>query len=294
MKSSHAKIYTDMTEFHSNGLSDKIFAQFSNLIHHHTGIKVTPSKRTNIEGKLRKRSRFLGFKSVTEYAEMVFERDGIDSELEIIFDLATTNKTDFFREPTHFDLLEKLLVPTILNARSKKVTPRLKFWSAASSNGAEAFTIAIVLAELTAYRRHFEFSVLGTDISSDMITQARQAIYPASMLNPVPDALIRKYFMRGRNSNISPKVRIIPELRKKVQFHKENLLSSKLSVDKDMDIIFLRNVLIYFDPPTQKDVIRRLVEHLRPSGYIVLGHTEAAIGNNIGFEQVGTGVFRVN
>lgn len=293
MKSSHAKIYPDMTQFQSNRLSDALFAQFSNLIQHHTGIKMTPSKRTSIEGKLRKRARILDFQSIEEYANMVFERGGLDSELEVIVDLATTNKTDFFREPTHFDLLEKTLVPALLAARSTRVIPRLKIWSAASSNGAEAFTIAIVLAELAAYRRHFEFSVLGTDISSEMISEARTAIYPAGMIDPVPEALQCKYFMRGRDTNSSPKVRVTPELRNKVHFSKENLISKSLSVDKDIDVIFLRNVLIYFDPPTQKKVVRRLAEHLRPSGYLILGHTEAAIGNEMDFEQVGTGVFCV-
>lgn len=274
-------------------MSDAHFARFSALILEQTGITLTATKRTHIEGKLGRRAADLGLRSVAEYSEMLFERGGLESEMDTLIDLATTNKTDFFREPAHFDLLEKTLVPALLKARPSGAAPRLKVWSAAASNGAEAFTVAMVLAEMASRGPRFEFAVLGTDVSPEMVDEARRAIYPASMITPVPDALKRRHFMRGRGTGPQAKVRVVPELRRRVRFGQVNLVAKKLAVDRDIDVIFLRNVLIYFDAPTQKAVVRRLAGHLRPSGYLILGHTEAAIGNGMGFEQVGTGVFRV-
>jgi chemotaxis protein methyltransferase CheR len=274
-------------------MSDADFARLSALIFEQTGINLTATKRRHIEGKLGKRAATLGLRSVAEYIKLLFERGMLESEVDTLIDLATTNKTDFFREQAHFDLLDKILVPALLKTRPSGAVPRLKVWSAAASNGAEAFTIAMVLAEAAARGPRFEFAVLGTDVSPEMVEEARRAIYPASMIASLPAALRRRYFMQGRGTGTQAKVRVVPELRRHVRFGQVNLVAEKLAVDRDVDVIFLRNVLIYFDGPTQKAVVRRLVGHLRPSGYLILGHTEAAIGNGMGFEQVGTGVFRV-
>ncbi|RBI82613.1 chemotaxis protein CheR [Rhodosalinus halophilus] len=284
---------SDQASFEHRGLSDADFARFSALILERTGIKLTPSKRTHIEGKLRKRAATLGLGSVADYSRMLFEGGGLASELDILIHLATTNKTDFFRERAHFDILEKTILPALLKMRPKGATPRLKVWSAAASNGAEAFTIAMVLAEAARRGPRFDFAILGTDVSSEMIAEARRAIYPAVMTAPVPAPLQRRYFMRGRGSGNPTMVRVVPELRRRVRFSQVNLVAETLPVDRDVDVIFLRNVLIYFAPSTQKAVVRRLAEHLRPSGYLILGHTEATIGTRMGFEQIGTGVFRV-
>lgn len=275
-----------------DGLGDSDFARFSALIHDRTGIRLTPSKRAHIEGKLRKRAALLGLDSVTAYSRMIFEAGGLDAEFDTLMHLATTNKTDFFRENAHFDLLDKTLLPALLKARPRGAPARLKVWSAAASNGAEAFTTAMVLAEAAARGPKFDFAILGTDLSSEMVAEARRAIYPAAMIAPVPEALRRRYFMVSRGADAGV-VRVVPELRQRVRFQQLNLVAEKLPVDRDIDVIFLRNVLIYFDPPTQKAVVRRLAGHLRQSGYLILGHTEAAIGNGMGFDQVGTGVFRV-
>ncbi len=293
MKPKPVTRYIKTNQDHPPGLSEFNFARFSTLISNYTGLNITPSKRTSIESKLRKRAAKLGCDNIKEYAEMVFEKGGLKSELDIIIDIATTNKTDFFRESSHFKLLESALIPNILKSRPRSMIPHLKVWSAASSNGAEAFTIAIILSEIAAHKERFDFSILGSDISSEMIVEARRAIYPAAMIEHVPEELKHRYFMRSREKSTPRRVRITPEIRKNVKFKKVNLIRNTLSVDKDIDIIFLRNVLIYFDMITQKKVVQRVAEHLRPSGYLILGHTEAAIGNELGFEQIGTGVFCV-
>ncbi|WP_372839387.1 protein-glutamate O-methyltransferase CheR [Phaeovulum sp.] len=275
------------------GLSDAEFAQFGALIRDRTGIRLTPSKRAHMEGKLRKRAAFLGLANVSDYSRMVFDRGGLEAELDALIHLATTNKTDFFREKLHFDLFDKSLLPALLAARPRGLAPRLKVWSAAASNGAEAYTAAMVLAEAAKRGPPFDFAVLGTDVSSEMVAEARRAIYPATMIAPVPEPLRLRYFLQQRSTGNLAQVRVVPELRQRVRFQQLNLIDEKLPIDRDVDVIFLRNVLIYFDPPTQKAVVRRLAKHLRPSGVLILGHTEAAIGNGMGFEQIGTGVFRV-
>ena len=151
---------------------------------------------------------------------------------------------------------------------------------------------AMVLAQAAARGPEFKFSVLGTDISSEMIAQATRAVYPETWVAPVPPEMSKRYFMRSREDMPEPLVRILPELRRHVRFAQLNLIEARYPVDRDVDVILLRNVLIYFDPPTQKAVVRRLAGHLRPGGHIILGHTEAAIGSTLGLDQRATGVFR--
>jgi len=276
-----------------SGLSDADFGRISALIGTRTGIKLTPSKRMNIETGLRRRASTLGFDSVDAYCRMVFDGGGLSRELDAIIHLATTNKTDFFREKAHYDLLDRSLVPQLLETGSRVGSRRLKVWSAAASNGAEAYTAAIVLAEAAARGPRFGFSVLGTDISAEMVAAASRAVYPGNMIDPVPPELKRRYFMQSRERSASTPVRVVPELRRFVRFYTLNLIDKSYPVDRDIDVIFLRNVLIYFDAPTQQAVVRRLAGHVRPGGFLILGHTEAAIGNTVGLSQVATGVFRV-
>lgn len=277
----------------TGGLSDHDFARFSGLIHDRTGIRLTPTKRGYLETKLSNRAMKLGLGGISDYIGMVFDGGGPDDEMDMLVHLSTTNKTDFFRERAHFDLLEKTLLPDLLSARRSGAVARIKVWSAAASSGAEAFTIAMVLADAAARGPRFDFAVLGTDVSSEMVAEARRAVYPFAMIEPVPALLKQRYFMRARRRDDAGVVRVVPELRRHVRFQQLNLVADELPVDRDVDVIFLRNVLIYFDAPTQKAVVRRLAGHLRPSGCLILGHTEAAIGNGMGFEQIGTGVFRV-
>ncbi len=277
----------------TDGLADADFARLSDLIAERTGIKLTPSKRMTIERGLRKRASSLGIRSVDEYCRHVFDRGGLQAELETLVHMSTTNKTDFFREIAHFDEFAGTLLPRLLGDRHDRRGRRLKVWSAAASNGAEAFTAAIVLAEAAARGPRFEFAVLGTDISSDMVAAASRAVYPAAMIDSVAPELRQRYFMRARSSAPVPTVRVVPELRRRVAFCQLNLVDQTYPVDRDVDVIFLRNVLIYFAAATQEAVLRRLVGHIRPGGYLILGHTEAAIGNALGLEQVATGIFHV-
>jgi len=168
----------------------------------------------------------------------------------------------------------------------------LKIWSAASSNGAEAFTLAMVLSELKAQRKDFRFSILGTDISTEVLEHGRRAVYSAEMIAPVPAEMQARYVMHQRKPGPRREVRMVPELRRLVNFLRLNLMDSSYPFDKDVDVIFLRNVLIYFEKPDQAAVVGRLVGHLRSGGYLVLGHSESMIGTSLPVRQVAPAVFQ--
>jgi chemotaxis protein methyltransferase CheR len=273
-------------------LTDQDYARISSLIGNQVGIKLPPAKRIMVEGRLRKRIRSLGFSGFDAYCRNLFDGSGMAAELPFLINAVTTNKTDFFREPEHFDCLVNTIVPSLLAERRGTGQPVLKMWSAASSNGAEAYTIAMVLADLASARSDFRFSILGTDISTSVLAQAERAVYPVEMIAPVPADKLSRYVMHARKPGTRNEVRIVPELRRLVQFARLNLMDKSYPFDRDVDVVFLRNVLIYFDKKDQEAVITRLVGHLRTGGYLLLGHSESMIGTNLSMRQVAPAVFQ--
>ncbi len=272
-------------------LSPTDFQRISALIGQEVGIRLPPAKQLMVEGRLRKRVRALNLSGLRAYGDYLFRHAGLDSERPFLINAVTTNKTDFFREPEHFEIMENLLVPKLVAERGER-NPLVKVWSAASSTGAEAYTAAMVLADMAAQRRDFRFAILGTDISTDVLEQGRLGVYPAELIAPVPPGMQSRYLMFARRPGIRPEVRIAPELRRLVQFQRLNLMADSYNIDRDVDIILLRNVLIYFDKADQEKVITRLVGHLRPGGYLLLGHSESMIGTSITMRQIAPAVFQ--
>lgn len=274
----------------SDQLFDDDYNRISTLIGTQVGIKLPPAKRLMVEGRLRKRSRALGFSRISGYCDFLFRENGLATEIVHLIDAVTTNKTDFFREPEHFDILERKIIPSLL------ATPRpqsmVKIWSAASSIGAEAYTIAMVMAEIARKRGGLRFGILGTDVSTEVLAEAQQAIYPVEMIAPVPADLRQRYLMQGRAPTRRGAVRIVPELRRLCHFTRLNLMDERYPFDRDVDVIFLRNVLIYFERATQEAVIARLCGHLRPGGYLILGHSESMIATNLRLGQIAPAVFQ--
>ena len=260
-------------------LADKHFAAISKVIETRVGIKLPQTKRTMVEGRLRKRVRALGLSGLQAYGAHLFERGGLDDELIHLIDCVTTNKTDFFREPSHFEFLRDVAVPQITQRQGGR-PPQLKIWSAASSTGAEAYTAAMVLQDMVAAGKVARFSILGTDVSTEVLKDARSAIYSRAFVAPVPAAMQQRYLMRSKNPG-EDVVRVAPELRRCVHFERLNLMDESYPFDRDVDVIFCRNVLIYFDRPTQAAVLSRLASHLRPGGYLMLGHSESMAGSGV-------------
>jgi chemotaxis protein methyltransferase CheR len=282
---------TALQDADEDHLSPSDFGRIATLIGDQVGIRLPPAKRLMVEGRLRKRVRARNLSGLRAYGDFLFRHNGLESELPFLINAVTTNKTDFFREPEHFDIIESLLVPTLVAERNER-NPLIKIWSAASSTGAEAYTAAMVLADMAAQRRDFRFAVLGTDISTDVLDQARLGVYPAELIAPVPPGMQTRYLMHARRPGNRPEVRIVPELRRLVQFQRLNLMADSYPIDRDVDIILLRNVLIYFDKTDQARVINALVGHLRPGGYLLLGHSESMIGTSITMRQIAPAVFQ--
>lgn len=272
-------------------LSERRYRQIAAVIEQNVGIKLPPSKRTMVEGRLRKRVRALGLARVDDYCKVLFDEGQLEAEYVHLVDMVTTNKTDFFREPEHFDFLRDEAVPALLGDRSGE--RRLKIWSAACSTGAEAYTIAMVLDDKSRTSSSpFRYSILGTDVSTEVVDQAIKAVYSNDMLAPVPIEFRRRYVLRPRSQSRA-EFRIAPELRARARFHHLNLMDATYPVDRDVDVVFCRNVLIYFDRPTQHAVLTRLTSHLRPGGYLILGHSESAAGGNLdGMRQLFATVWR--
>ncbi len=271
-------------------LSGRDFQRLAQFIQDYSGIKMPPTKKTMVEGRLRKRVGALGVGTLTEYCRHVFDQGGLDGEYVHLIDAVTTNKTEFFREPDHFRFLTEQAVPALLAGRRAGSQALVKVWSAASSVGAEPYTLAMVLADLSPKLNDFRISILATDIATKVLETAAKAIYPEEMIAPVPMEMRRRYLLRGKG-NSRGLVRVAPALRRLVEFGRLNLMEAPYSVDRNMDVIFCRNILIYFDKPTQQKVLEQLCAHLRPGGYLFLGHSESLAGQGLPLRPAGTTVF---
>lgn len=273
-------------------LSEADFARVAEIVINQVGIRLPLTKRMMLETRLRKRVRALGLSSIAEYCRLLFRGDLPADELIDLIDVVTTNKTDFFREPEHFEVLKRDIVPALLAGQKSSARPLLKIWSAASSIGAEAYSTAMLLADLSAATSGFRFAILGTDICTQVLEQAVRAVYPEGMINPVPQDMRKRYLMWSRAASGRGTVRIVPELRRLCRFGRLNLMDATYPIDRDVDVIFLRNVLIYFNRQTQEAVISRIISHLRPGGYLLLGHSESMIGTNLHLRQVAPATFQ--
>ena len=271
-----------------DGLSDRDFRRLAELIHSYSGIKMPPGKRTMLEGRLRRRVRATGSASLADYCRSLFEEDGLAQELVDLIDAVTTNKTEFFREPTHFDFLRDRGLSMLIRPERRA----LKAWSAACSIGAEPYTLAMVIEEhLRETRSRADYSILCTDLCTEVLEEAVAGIYQTAMIEPVPMELRRRYLMRARDQHRNI-VRITPALRSRLLFSRLNLMDDAYPVDDDMDMIFCRNILIYFDKPTQSKVLSRLCSHLRPGGMLFLGHSESVVGIDLPVKQIASTIFQ--
>lgn len=272
---------------HPDGLTASDFRRLSDFIYQYSGIKLPPGKVTMLEGRLRKRLRATGIRSLAAYCDYLFERGGLGAETIHLIDVVTTNKTDFFREPRHFDYLSQHALPQLLADGHRHI----RAWSSACSTGEEPYTMAMVLAEHLAGEPQASYRILATDLSTDVLQTARTAIYDPDLLKPVPGDMMRKYVMQPVDAR-RRQVRISPKLRRHVGFGRMNLMDGSFRVGEAMHIIFCRNVLIYFDKQTQAAVVSKLCACLAPGGYLFIGHSESVAGMNLSVQPVANAVFR--
>lgn len=271
-------------------MSEQEFDEFSTLIYARCGIKMPPAKKTMLTGRLAKRLRSLGISSFKQYFDYVCHHEGAPSELQTMINLITTNKTDFFREPKHFDYLTKTALPEIIQHKQQAGDKSIHLWSAGCSTGEEPYTMAMVINDYFEDLPGWRYSLLATDLSTRVLEQARLGIYDHQRIEPLPNRLRRKYLMRSKIN--SDQVRFIPSLRAKITFKQLNFMDRIFAGIPESDVIFCRNVLIYFDRKTQEKVINRFCEHLKPEGYLFLGHSESIQGYRVPLTTVKSTIYR--
>jgi len=270
-------------------LSQAAFDDFSAIINAQLGIKMPSSKRTMLQSRLQRRARELGLRGVAAYHRRFFENPETQrEELEHLLNLATTNKTDFFREPDHFDHLARQTLPAW--RRQNLPGACFRVWCAGCSTGEEAYTLAMVLAE-EAERQPLTFSLLATDVSTRVLHHAMEGIYSEDHISPIPNPLRHKYLLRSRDGQ---RVKIGPALRAPLRFGHLNFLAPDYGLRERLDVIFFRNVMIYFERATQEQVVSKMCRHLRPGGLIYIAHSETLQGLRLPITQVGTAVYRFN
>ncbi len=274
------------SSFHSYQMNDRDFKRLRSLIYDYCRIEIKPHKKHLLINRLTKRLRHLGLKDFSTYLDYLDGGEHRHQEFIELIDAVTTNKTDFFREPKHFSFLQDSAVPEFLNAPQAKSRP-FKVWSAASSTGEEPYSIAICLSELFSSHSSCRFEILGSDISETVLRHAATGIYDEARVVPVPMPLLRKYFLKGER-----RFKVKPELAGTVQFKKLNLQQPFQQSLSGYDVIFLRNVLIYFSKETQKEIIDKCWYVLRPGGYLFLGHSESLSGTQSSFSYVAPAIYQ--
>lgn len=264
------------------------FDRLSTFVTREYGIKLPSAKKSMLESRLNKKVKSLGMTSYKQFLDFLFSDEGRQTELYNVIDLITTNKTDFFREAAHFQYLTGQFLPAYLNETGRQ---NLKVWSAGCSTGEEPYTLVMTLEEFKKQNGAFTYSLLASDVSIRVIQAAYQGIYEIEKIDPVPLEMKRHYFMRSKTN---PRlVRVKPQHRKKIEYRRINFMESQFGLpDACFDVIFCRNVLIYFDKATQERVIGKFCRHLRPGGLLFLGHSESIIGMNLPLKQMRPTVYR--
>jgi chemotaxis protein methyltransferase CheR len=281
--------HTDAPEPSAKPISmgDKQFRLFSDFIHGEFGIKLPPSKKTMLEARLQKRLRVLGMRDYKEYCDFLFSPAGMDKELFFLVNAVTTNTTDFFREPRHFEVLFGKILPEYYN-RSRNEP--FAIWSAGCSSGEEPYTMAMVLSEFAAQNPGFRYSVLATDISVEVLEKAMRAVYTEEKVAPVPNHMKKKYLLRSKD-HTRRLVRVVKDLRESITFDRLNFME-EFDLKISLNVIFCRNVVIYFDRPTQERLFNKFCRHLKIGGHLFIGHSESLAGMTLPLEQVAPTVYR--
>jgi len=272
-------------------ITDREFQRFRALIYQHTGIALGEIKQQMVCSRLGKRLRHYGYRTFSQYYQHLMERDPKGEELLRMINAITTNKTDFFREADHFPFLSsEILAPLVAQAHAGGPR-RLRIWSAACSSGEEPYSIALTVLEGLSASGAWDVKILASDIDTDMLAEAKEGIYRAERVASLPPPLLKRYFLCGKGARESL-VRVRKEVRDLVAFRRINLRDEDWPIRTVFDVIFCRNVIIYFDRPTQERLMVRLVNLLRPGGFLFLGHSESLIGMQVGLRSVGKTVYR--
>jgi chemotaxis protein methyltransferase CheR len=280
-------------EIRSGGyeMSDGEFMSFRKIIMDESGIDLSPAKKVMLTVRLTRRIKALGMETFAEYLRLVTSTAGKRNELPHMVDAVSTNKTDFFREPEHFNYLVRVAAPDLVSESRRRLHEGLNIWSAGCSSGEEPYTLAMVLSEYREVMPGFKYTILATDISNRVMEKARSGVYPEDAVETIPLSIRRKYLMKGKN-NYAGSYRVVPELRRTISFMHHNLSEREFNLDRAIDIIFCRNVIIYFDREVQKRLFESFSMTMSPGGYLFVGHSETLDGITDRFRRVAPTIYR--
>jgi chemotaxis protein methyltransferase CheR len=276
----------DQTGQYGPTLGDAEFEFIRHVINENAGIVLGPNKRQLVQGRLARRLRELALPSYEAYCDHV--RESGPEELVGLINALTTNVTAFFRENHHFDALSSFMLPEAMQRNAS--TRRLRMWSAGCSTGEEPYCLAMVAAEAVPSSLRWDLKILATDIDSDVIDWAQQGIYPLDRVSAVSQERLRRNFSKGTGAHAGSAL-VKPELRSLVTFRALNLMHN-WPMKGPFDVIFCRNVMIYFDQVTRERLVQRFASLLAPGGYLCIGHSESIHGGSVPLRLVGKTIYR--
>jgi chemotaxis protein methyltransferase CheR len=271
-------------------LTEKDYTHFRKFIYEKSGINLHLGKKELLKARLAKTLRNSPFQSVQEYYRYLIESDEGGEECIHLLDSISTNLTYFFREPAHYEFLSRVVLPELLPILRARKQKKIVFWSAGCSSGEEPYSLAMTLLEYFKDRPEWDMDILATDISTRMLKSASAGIYPAGRLEKIPLELTRRYFQKGTNQWMGY-FKVKPAVRGRITFERFNLIEP-LPDRERFHIIFCRNVMIYFDKPTQEKIVEKFFQALQPKGYLFIGHAESLTGISHSFKYIRPSVYR--
>ncbi|NLX13055.1 MAG: protein-glutamate O-methyltransferase [Phycisphaerales bacterium] len=264
---------------------------FRRLVYTHSGINLGDQKMQLVRARLGKRVRSGGFKSFRDYYRHV-ENDPSGQELCSLLDAISTNTTHLFREIRHFKLLAEILKNMLEKRKWRSEHNTIRIWSAACSSGEEPHSIAMVAHNAILRHPNVALKILATDISLQMLSRAQLGIYDIHRVGTVPAEFRQRYFQKTQSEDRQTLLQIVPELRRLITFSRFNLMTPTFPFRHGFDVIFCRNVMIYFDRTTQQTLVNKLAQHLRPGGYLMIGHSESLNNLNQPLSYIEPTVYR--
>ncbi len=267
-------------------LDDVAFERIRAFVYHRSRIRLGDNKRNLVQARLSKRLRVTGHPTYGSYIQFVTGSEAGQDEVTHLLDAISTNKTSFFREPAHFTYLAQAVLPALQQHKGYRARPRLRVWSAACSTGEEPYSIAITLCEAVPDLVRWDAKILATDINSRVLAAARAARYSQDAVAAVPPRARQAHLERIPGGTGNGAYRVSAAVRKLVAVRRLNLMAPQFPFRGPFDVIFCRNVMIYFDKETQADLVQRLAHVLEPDGYLFVGHSESLLGANPAFRYV--------
>jgi chemotaxis protein methyltransferase CheR len=248
-------------------LTGPVFDRFRALVYTKAGIALGSTKKSLLISRLAKRAKERGCQNFQEYYDVVTQTGGGEEFLQML-DCMTTNKTDFFREPVHFSFLRDVVLPSVRTER------RLNVWSAACSSGEEPYSIAMTITETIEQADRWDWRILASDISTRVLAQAKTGKYEMERVERLPSEALHRHFLKGTGS-AKGTVKVKPALTDHIAFRRINLMDEVYPIKTQLDVIFCRNVMIYFDRPTQESLLKKFFRHLKVGGHLFVGHSES-------------------